>query len=218
MTAPARPPITVEKAANRGVLLLSGGLDSVALAALLKPTLCLAVDYGQRPASAELQAAQRICHILDLPYRSITIDLRSLGAGLLLNESPSAIAPSPEWWPFRNQFLATAAAAVAIQTGQQDVYIGTVAGDGDRHADGTPPFYAALNAVLAVQEGSIQVHTPGIALTTTDLVKRSMLPESAIAWTVSCHRTNTGCGACPGCWKRQRVLRDLGILGFGEQP
>ncbi|OPX13520.1 7-cyano-7-deazaguanine synthase [Gordonia sp. i37] len=196
-----------------GVLLLSGGLDSTALAAILRPTLCLAIAYGQRPAAAETRAAAAVCRELDLDCATITLDLAAIGSGLLLDDGPAPPdAASPEWWPFRNQLLVTAAAAVALNHGLHDVYIGTVAGDGERHADGTQAFYDALNTVMAVQEGAVKVHTPAIGCSTTDLLRRSGLGPSQLGWTTSCHRSDTPCGACPGCWKRHRVLADLQIL------
>lgn len=38
-------------------LLLSGGLDSTAIAAWQRPDVCVTVDYGQRPARGELAAS-----------------------------------------------------------------------------------------------------------------------------------------------------------------
>ena len=58
-----------------GVLLLSGGLDSTALAHMLRPPLCVVVDYGQRCARAETRAATAVCRALDLRLLSVRIDL-----------------------------------------------------------------------------------------------------------------------------------------------
>jgi 7-cyano-7-deazaguanine synthase in queuosine biosynthesis len=32
-----------------------------------------------------------------------------------------------------------------------------------------------------------------------------------LGWTVSCHRSDLPCGNCPGCWKRERALRQTAI-------
>lgn len=233
MTTPGGPPqqpnrIVGEITANTGsgwaeetctdaVLLLSGGLDSTALAALFRPVLCLAVDYGQRSALGELRAAAAVCQALDLKLKTLTLDLGGLGGGLLKNEDPIPGAPSPEWWPYRNQILVTAAASVALQAGLTQVLAGTVAGDGTRHIDGRPDFYQALDQLISMQEGHIRVRAPAIGETSVDLVRRSGLSEDVLGWTISCHRASLPCGDCPGCWKRGQVLSDLGILS-GSRP
>jgi 7-cyano-7-deazaguanine synthase len=199
-------------AGGGSVLLLSGGLDSTALAALERPTLCVVIDYGQRPAAAEMRAADAVTRALGLPLQQLRLDLGGIGGGLLQDEHPLPDAPCPEWWPFRNQFLATAGAALALRHHLDAVIIGTVAGDGDRHADGSPAFYEVLDRLIALQEGEIRVITPAIGETSTQLVARSQLGEDVLAWTVSCHRANLPCGQCPGCWKRDRVLASLGLL------
>lgn len=200
------------------LLLLSGGVDSTALAATARPALAVYVDYGQRPAAAERRAARAVSAALGLELVEVALDLTGLGAGLLLDEDPSPHSPSPEWWPYRNQHLATAAASVALRRGLDRVLLATVAGDGDRHADGTPEFYDALDRLLRVQEGSVGVSAPAIAETTEDLLARSGLGEDVIGWTVSCHRSDLPCGDCPGCWKRTRVLRAAGMLQPGPRP
>ena len=198
---------------TNAVLLLSGGLDSTALAALTQPTLCLAIDYGQRSAAAELGAAAAVCRALRLNLSTLILDLGCLGGGLLKGEDALPGAPSPEWWPYRNQILVTAAASVALQAGLPEVLTGTVAGDGSRHIDGRPAFYQTLDRLISMQEGGIRVRTPAITETTAELVRRSGLTEDVLGWTVSCHRASFPCGDCPGCWKRTQVLSDLGILG-----
>jgi 7-cyano-7-deazaguanine synthase len=200
------------------LLLLSGGVDSTALAARERPTAGLFVDYGQRPAAAEGRAARTVADALSLPLHEIALDLRPLGGGLLLDESPLPGAPSPEWWPYRNQMLVTAAAGVALRLGLRRVLVGTVAGDGDRHFDGRPEFYRALDALLRMQEGGIGVDAPAIGETAEVLVAGSGLDEAVLGWTVSCHRSELACGDCPGCWKRAKVFAVTGLMQPRDVP
>lgn len=193
------------------LMLLSGGVDSAALAAAERPAAALFIDYGQRPATAERRAAGAVAAALGLELHEIALDLRPLGGGLLLDEKPIPGAPSPEWWPYRNQMLVTAAAAVALRLGLDRITVATVAGDGDRHADGTEQFYMALDTLLQLQEGHVGVATPAIHETSEELVARSGLGEDVLAWTVSCHRAALPCGDCPGCWKRARVMSTIGM-------
>lgn len=201
-----------------GVLLLSGGLDSTALAHLLRPALCVVFDYGQRCGRAEKRAATAVCRALDLPLLSVRIDLTEIGAGLLLDEQPVEAAPSPEWWPFRNQLLVTAAASIALRENLNRVIIGSVATDGSRHVDGTAAFYGLLDRLISMQEGAVRVIAPALHLSTAQLLAESGLGEDILGWTVSCHRADYPCGACPGCHKRSEVLAEIGILSAGDPP
>ena len=64
------------------LLLLSGGMDSIALAWSLRPKLSLTVDYGQLPAKGEIQAASAVCAELGLAHRVLTLDCNSLGSAI----------------------------------------------------------------------------------------------------------------------------------------
>lgn len=198
------------------VLLFSGGLDSTALAAIYRPKLLLFVDYGQRPADLERSASRRVAELLDLVLAEVTLGISAFGSGLLhteVGEQPST-APSPEWWPYRNQFLATSGAAIALQHDLRLVLLGSVAPDGERHLDGTREFYTRLDALTRFQEGEVRVIAPGIDHDTETLLRASKLDEQILGWTASCHRSNLPCGQCPGCWKRVQVLASYGVEGY----
>lgn len=201
------------------LLLLSGGIDSAALAAMLRPERTLFIDYGQLPAQAESRAAAAVATELRLEHAQIRIDLSELGGGILANGQPLPGAPSPEWWPFRNQLLVSFAAAWAVKTASQgdgfantEILTGTVAPDGARHLDGTPQFYDALDTLLRAQEGGTSVRAPAIGSTTAELVVESKVSDAVLGWTHSCHRANVPCMECPGCYKRVDILAELGRL------
>lgn len=193
-------------------LLLSGGLDSAALAVMIHPALAVFVDYGQKPREAESRAARAVAEHLSLPFLEIRLPLGDLGGGLMHDDIPMPNSPSPEWWPFRNQFLATAAASVAVRHGLSEVALASVRGDGERHVDGSLPFYTQLNAVMQMQEGGVRVVAPAIHLSTAELLREVNAERSLIGWTVSCHRANEPCGDCPGCWKRELVLAEYLLI------
>jgi 7-cyano-7-deazaguanine synthase len=201
-------------AEDRCLLLLSGGLDSTALAALRRPRLCLVVDYGQLSARAEIRAASAVAAALQLTIQTVAVDLRAIGAGLLHGDEPAPESPSPEWWPFRNQLLATVGASIALRENLTHVLLGTVAEDGQRHIDGTAEFYHALDQLVGMQEGAVRIGAPAISKSTTELIVESGLGPDVLGWTFSCHRSDLPCGACPGCHKRSDVLSELGILSY----
>lgn len=193
---------------SHSVLLLSGGVDSAALAALLRPAHCLSIDYGQRPAMSEKSAAQAVAAALGLPFATLAVDCRAVGAGLLADEgSVSRVEAPTEWWPFRNQLLITLAAAWALRHTQADtVVLAAVAGDGDRHRDGSAEFFTALDNALTLQEGQMHVVAPASSLSSNDLISLAGVGLDILGWTHSCHRSDTPCGHCPGCAKRSAVL------------
>jgi len=190
------------------VLLLSGGLDSTALAAILRPGLTVFVDYGHKPRDAEARAAGAVAAHLGLPFVKVHLPLGELGGGLMHDDVSIPGSPSPEWWPFRNQFLATAGAAVAFRRGFARVALASVRGDGDRHIDGSEEFFRQLNTLVKLQEGGLEVTAPAINATTVDLLRAAKADRALLGWTVSCHRSNEPCGDCPGCWKRELVLQE----------
>ncbi|MDP1807908.1 MAG: 7-cyano-7-deazaguanine synthase, partial [Acidimicrobiales bacterium] len=98
-------------------LLLSGGMDSAAIAAWRRPARCVFIDYGQRPAAGEERAAGAVTDALGLALTVVHADCSAVGAGALAARPPAAHSPSAEWWPFRNQLLVTLGGALAVRDG-----------------------------------------------------------------------------------------------------
>lgn len=196
----------------RSGLLLSGGMDSSALAFMLRPSIAVSIDYGQKSASAEMRASSVISRRLNIQHHVVTIDCSSIGSGQLVGTEPSPHGAVPEWWPFRNQLLLTIAAASVIDFDIQEILIGTVSSD-RQHSDGTPEFIAGIDALLALQEAGMRVGAPAVDMTPSELIRKSGITSSLLAWTHSCHLANFACGSCRGCFKRSSTLRDV---GFGD--
>src|SRR5882724_5052529 len=98
-------------------ILLSGGIDSIALTYWKKQELAITINYGQTPAIAEIQASKAVCDTMGIEHLIIEADCRKLGSGDLVNQKPIDISPSVEWWPYRNQLLVTLASMKAISRG-----------------------------------------------------------------------------------------------------
>lgn len=198
----------------RTVLLLSGGLDSAALASWVSPDHCLYIDYGQRPAVAEGRAARQVAAELAVPFDAIHVPAAVIGGGLMADTDPGSgpQGVSPEWWPYRNQLLITIAAAWGVQRRFEAVLIGTVATDGARHADGSNEFLSGMDVVLALQEGGMRLQAPASHLSAAELLAVSDVSDAVIGWTHSCHNANLPCANCPGCVKHTEVLHEAGRL------
>jgi 7-cyano-7-deazaguanine synthase len=190
-------------------ILLSGGMDSIALTYWKRPTLALTIDYGQRSADAEIEAAAAVCSALDVEHDVLVVDCSQLGSGDLAGRPPSSFAPVREWWPFRNQLLITLAAMRLIDRGVTELLFGAVSTD-DSHADGTPPFFEAMSQVLQLQEGRLVVLASAAAMTSLELISAAAVPPSILAWAHSCHVGNLACGDCRGCLKHFETTSALG--------
>lgn len=189
-------------------LLLSGGMDSIALAFWKRPEIAFTINYGQRAAEAEVTAASQVASELDIQHEVIKIDCTPIGSGDMAGNNALTIAPVPEWWPFRNQLLITFAAARGLALGVTEVMTGSVSSDGS-HADGRPGFYQKMDALTAFQEGGIKVTAPALEMTTAELIRRSNVPREILAWAHSCHTGNLACGHCRGCVKHYQVTKEV---------
>jgi 7-cyano-7-deazaguanine synthase len=189
-------------------VLLSGGIDSIALANWKRPEVAFTIDYGQSAAAGEIRAATKVAHILGITHEVISVDCSSLGSGDLVNLPPSSIAPAPEWWPFRNQMLVTFAAMRGSALGVEQIMVGSVAGD-DFHSDGTAEFYRRLDAVVNLQEGQVKVTAPALGMNSYDLIVKSGASLPLLSWAHSCHRAEFACGECRGCNKHREVMIKL---------
>ncbi|BAB52724.1 MULTISPECIES: 7-cyano-7-deazaguanine synthase [Mesorhizobium] len=190
-------------------LLLSGGMDSVSIAWWLRPDVALTIDYGQKPAEAEIDAAGHVAQLLGISHEVIRVDCSSLGSGDMAGTAPDAAAPVSEWWPFRNQLLVTLAGMAAVRHGVSRLLIGALATDG-AHADGRPEFVERASQLMAMQEGGIVVEAPAIELDAVELVRRSGIDQGTLAWAHSCHTGNYACGRCRGCTKHFNTWQALG--------
>ena len=195
---------------NRSGILLSGGMDSIALAYWLKPSFAITIDYGQKPAESEIQAAVQVSKYLGMEHHIIRVDCSQLGSGDMNGSKPLSISPVTEWWPYRNQLLITLASMKAIMLDIKTLIIGSVATD-KTHLDGTEKFYSKIAELVKLQEGNIEIVYPAIDLSTVELVKKSEVPMSLLMWAHSCHTSNQPCMICNGCKKYLYVLQQLGF-------
>jgi 7-cyano-7-deazaguanine synthase len=191
-------------------LLLSGGLDSTALAFWKRPAVLFTVNYGQLPAVAEINAAKLVAAQLDIRHETISVDCRSLGSGDLSGKPRLEGSPTPEWWPFRNQLLVTFCAMRAVEFGIQELLVGCVRSDAV-HRDAAEKFFSLLDQTVSYQEGGIRINAPAIQMSSLELATTTKLPSDILAITHSCHTGNLACGQCRGCQKRFAVLTDLGL-------
>ena len=193
-------------------LLLSGGMDSTALAYWKRPQFAYTVDYGQLPAKGELRAAAAVCGALSIQHRVVLADCSALGLGDMAGKPASSLSPISEWWPFRNQLIITLAGGAALADGVGELMIGAIRSD-EQHADGKREFFEGISRLMQLQEGGLRVSAPAIGLSAVELVKTSGIPFGVLAWSHSCHVAPYACGRCRGCTKHAETMK---ALGYGD--
>jgi 7-cyano-7-deazaguanine synthase len=194
-------------------VLLSGGIDSIALCYWRRPSVGFTVDYGQLAVQGEIRAAAAVCELLRIQHGIIRAPIRSLGSGDLSGIKPLSFAPVPEWWPYRNQYLVTVTAMKAVALGISELSVGSVKTDGC-HSDGTSSFYQILDQLIGMQEGGLRVSAPAIHMSSVELVKHSEVPVDLVSYAHSCHTREYACGFCRGCVKHFEVFEELGYGAY----
>ena len=195
---------------NKEGILLSGGIDSMALAYWKQPQLAFTIDYGQVCADAEIRAATKVALDLGMEHHVIKVDCSELGSGLLSGAKPIDGAPVEEWWQYRNQLLVTLACMKGISLGLRKLYVGSIMTDG-LHKDGTPEFYRLMSELVEYQEGGVKIEMPAAEMNAYQLVEVSKMPKEAILWSHSCHTSNMPCMKCSGCMKNYAVRHKFGL-------
>lgn len=194
-------------------LLLSGGMDSIAIAYWKQPDFAFTIDYGQLAASREIDVSKQVCDEIGIKHHILNIDLKSLGSGDLLGVSADKHAPASDWWPYRNQILITLAAMYGIKLGVNEILIGSVKSD-EYHIDGSKAFIDSMNHLLSLQEGHMKLSAPAINMTTVELILTHNIPIELLGWAYSCHKGNHACRQCRGCYKYFNVWNELYDKGY----
>lgn len=224
----------METTPKKAVVLLSGGLDSTTVLAMARSegyeVYALSFSYGQRH-SWELEAAIRIARAFDVvQHRIANIDLRAFGGSALTDDIGVPKGRAVEemshgipitYVPARNTIFLSFALAWAEVLECSDIFIGVNALDYSGYPDCRPEFIAAFErmanfATKAGVEGrqSLKIHTPLIALTKAEIIRKGIDLGVDYGLTSSCYDpapTGEPCGQCDSCLLRQKGFGENGI-------
>jgi 7-cyano-7-deazaguanine synthase len=218
---------------KRAIVLLSGGLDSSTVLAIVRDQgyrpFALSFDYGQRH-STELECARRVAIAQGVPdHVVVTIDLAAFGGSALtadievpkgrdLDEVADEIPIT--YVPARNTVFLSFALAYAEVMGASDIFIGVNALDYSGYPDCRPEFIAAFEhlANLATKSGvegtqRFKIHTPLMAWTKAEIVARGLDLGVDYSITQSCYDPDDqgrACGQCDACQLRLRGFEQAG--------
>jgi 7-cyano-7-deazaguanine synthase len=217
---------------HRAVVLLSGGLDSYTAAAIVKAhgfaLNALTFRYGQRH-EREVDASRAVARALGVEqHLEIALDLRSIGGSSLTSDvSPpkdrdlnAADIPST-YVPARNTIFLSVALGWAEVLEARDLVIGVNALDYSGYPDCRPAFIQAFEALACVAtkagvEGArFRVHTPLIAMTKSEIIRRGVELGLDYALTSSCYDPlpdGVPCGHCDSCLLRAKGFSEAGVL------
>jgi 7-cyano-7-deazaguanine synthase len=213
----------------KGVVLLSGGMDSCVTAAIARETHCLAllhVSYGQRTERRERRAFDEIASFYGVRER-LVVRLDSLAqiGGSALTDARIAVpeqdaASAPEraagipitYVPFRNAHFLSAAVSWAEVIGATAVFIGAVAEDSSGYPDCRPEYYRVFAELVAAgtrPETKIEIVTPVIGMRKSEIVQRGAELGTPLEHTWSCYQfEDEACGTCDSCRLRQRAYTE----------
>lgn len=214
-----------------GVVLLSGGVDSVTLLHYTIRELrydaiwTISFDYGQKHRReldmAAWQAARagvRAHKVVDLTdFAALTRGGSALTDGDMAVPDLDAIPESermqpPTYVPNRNLTLLSLAAAYAESVGARTVFYGAQAQDEYGYWDCTVDFVAKINDLLALnRRHPVTVQAPFVDRRKADVVRIGLRLGVDYAHTWTCYRgAEKACGTCPSCIERQRAFAEAG--------
>lgn len=215
------------RALPKGIVLASGGMDSLVLAAFATreaEVALLHVSYGQRTQARELACFHAIADHLGVRERMVAdIGYLTTIGGSALTDRSIAVPEADlgrdgvpaTYVPFRNAHFVCIAVSWAEVIGARHVYIGAVWADSSGYPDCRPAFYDAMNEVIraGTRDGSgISVRAPFLNLKKKDLVLmgKSLGVPFERSW--SCYRDGAkACGRCDSCALRLRAFAEAGV-------
>ena len=210
------------------VCLVSGGMDSCVTAAIAREenaeVAFLHVSYGQRTEARERRAFAELADRFAVRKRlAVSIEsLKAIGGSSLTDDGmpvteANLTAPGipTSYVPFRNAHMLAIATSWAETIGAQRIYIGAVAEDSSGYPDCRPEFYEAFQQAIDAgtkPETKVEIVTPVIHLTKSEIVRRGLELGAPLELTWSCYAAeDRACGRCDSCALRLRAFQQAGL-------
>lgn len=205
---------------SKGIILLSGGLDSLVSLGLGMEkygiSLALTFDYGQKALEQEIMTSKNICDYYKIEHKIIKLDwLKNVTHTALVEdkELPEGI-DNPEdsaksvWVPNRNGLFLNIAGSFADGNDYDYIIIGANKEEGQTFPDNTQEFIDRVNAEF---EFSTQKHpkvvAPLINCDKNDIVKQAIEHKIPLEFVRSCYSNGKKhCGKCESCTRLKNAL------------
>jgi len=214
---------------TKSIILLSGGLDSLASLGLAKEEynidLALTFDYGQKSAPIEISASKKICEYYKIKHKVIKLDwLKEITQTALVGENEIPVtslanllsddftqeSAAAVWVPNRNGAFLNIAASYADSYDYDYIIFGANKEEGTTFPDNTQEFIEKINAAFEYSTlKKPKVYAPLINLCKNDIVKAAIEHKIPLELTRSCYSSKEKhCGECESCVRLKRALKE----------
>lgn len=208
---------------RRGLIVLSGGLDSTTLLYdyAERIGLALSFDYGSKHNHREIPFAEEHCKALGIPH--ITIPLAFIGqyfkSDLLLSggeipkEDYNEKNMSSTVVPFRNGIMLSIAAGIAESYALDEIYIANHFGDHAIYPDCRSSFVSPMTEAIHAGTGNgVKLCAPYTDISKAEIAMRGRSLGIDYSRTWSCYEGGeVQCGVCATCRERREAMRLAGI-------
>lgn len=207
----------------KGVVLLSGGVDSTVLTYDLVNSgvelEAITFDYGQRHRK-EIEYAKRTAEKLGLYHEVIKLPEGVLRSSALIDkELPKDVSPTDERQkvtivPNRNAILLSIAVGYALSRGLEAVFISAHKDDWAIYPDCRPEFFGRFNEAMRAGNELDKpiVLAPYIVWHKWEIVKRGAQIGVPFEDTWTCYEGGERpCGRCASCLERKEAFMFAGV-------
>ena len=209
---------------RHGLIVLSGGMDSVTLLYEFQRDIALAVsfDYGSKHNAREIPFARLHCERLGIEH--LVIPLSFIGqyfhSALLVSGGTIPKGRYDEEnmastvVPFRNGIMLSIAAGLAESRGLRRVYIANHFGDHAIYPDCRSSFIRPMHEAIYEGTGNhVAIAAPYTDLTKAEIAAHGKSLGIDYAETWSCYEGDSlQCGTCGTCIERREAMQVAGII------
>jgi len=207
---------------KRAILLLSGGIDSTTLLAKLSyenyEVIAVSFHYGQKHG-VELNYAKKNAEKYGVKYHHIIeLDKILFNSSALVNKEIDITTYENDelpkgqinaYVPYRNLLFISTALSLAESMKIDEVFLAFNRDDNANFWDCRTDFVEKINAI-ATSNTSIQIKTPFINLSKTEVVKLARQFCVDLNNTITCYQPYeaTECGVCLSCLTKQKAIEN----------
>ncbi len=201
---------------SKGIILLSGGLDSLVSLGLggYDVSLALTFDYGQKSAKDEIEASKKICDYYKIEHKVIVLDwLKEITHTALVSDKklPDKIDKNSAknvWVPNRNGLFLNIAGSFADAEGYDYILIGANKEEAQTFSDNTKEFIERINDEFEFStRKQPKVIAPLLNYDKNDIVKLALEHDIPLRFVKSCYAGGKKhCGKCESCIRLKNAL------------
>lgn len=208
---------------KQGLIILSGGMDSVTLLHAREDEIALAVtfDYGSNHAAKEIECAKWHCQQLGIEHIVIPLEFMHqyfksslLAGGEAIPEGHYADENMKSTVvPFRNGIMLAIACGLAESRGLKMVYIANHSGDHAIYPDCRATFIESMSEAMAYGTYEhVKIAAPFTSLTKGDIAHIGTEIGVDYTHTYSCYKGgDKHCGKCGTCVERKEAFEMAGV-------